>query len=142
MSCIHKTRVTACTFIVIQARSDKRGFDLISDALPYSPQWYRGPNAIRDAIDYAKFYNRSHRAVIRVYNEGGDVIETHEHAGEFKEWRPDSGSIAPLKVRPSSSQPEEWDRRRCRHKNCCSGSRSLFDGCSRCKANNPVCRCH
>jgi hypothetical protein len=26
-------------------------------------------------------------AVIRVYDEAGNVIETHEHAGEFKEWR-------------------------------------------------------
>jgi len=25
-------------------------------------------------------------ALIRVYDEVGDVIETHEHAGEFKEW--------------------------------------------------------
>jgi hypothetical protein len=25
-------------------------------------------------------------AVIRVYDEAGNVIETHEHAGEFKEW--------------------------------------------------------
>jgi hypothetical protein len=24
-------------------------------------------------------------AVIRVYDEAGNVIETHEHAGEFKE---------------------------------------------------------
>jgi hypothetical protein len=24
--------------------------------------------------------------VIRVYDETGNVIETHEHAGEFKEW--------------------------------------------------------
>jgi hypothetical protein len=32
----------------IRPRGDKRGFDLISDALPYSPLWYRGPNAIRD----------------------------------------------------------------------------------------------
>jgi len=23
---------------------------------------------------------------IRVYDEAGNVIETHEHAGEFKEW--------------------------------------------------------
>jgi len=28
---------------------------------------------------------RSHDAVIRVYDETGNVIETHEHAGEFKE---------------------------------------------------------
>jgi hypothetical protein len=25
-------------------------------------------------------------AVIRVYDEAGNVVETHEHAGEFKEW--------------------------------------------------------
>ena len=25
-------------------------------------------------------------AVIRVYDEAGTVIETHEHAGDFKEW--------------------------------------------------------
>jgi len=24
--------------------------------------------------------------VIRVFNEAGNVIETHEHAAEFKEW--------------------------------------------------------
>jgi hypothetical protein len=29
---------------------------------------------------------RSHDAVIRVYDEAGNVIETHEHIGEFKEW--------------------------------------------------------
>jgi hypothetical protein len=30
-------------------------------------------------------YSRSRNAVIRVYNEAGNVIEMHEHAGEFKE---------------------------------------------------------
>ena len=25
-------------------------------------------------------------AVIRVYDDAGNVIETHEHKGEFKEW--------------------------------------------------------
>jgi hypothetical protein len=33
-----------------------------------------------------KFFSRSRDAVIRVYDEAGNVIETHEHAGEFKEW--------------------------------------------------------
>jgi hypothetical protein len=33
----------------------------------------------------AKFSSRSHDAVIRVYDEAGNVIETHEHAGDFKE---------------------------------------------------------
>jgi hypothetical protein len=34
---------------------------------------------------YAKFFIRSHNAVIRVYDETGNVIETHEHKGDFKE---------------------------------------------------------
>jgi hypothetical protein len=34
---------------------------------------------------YAKFYSRSHDAVIRVYDEAGNVIEMHEHKGDFKE---------------------------------------------------------
>jgi hypothetical protein len=28
----------------------------------------------------------SHHAVIRVYATAGNVIETHEHKGDFKEW--------------------------------------------------------
>jgi hypothetical protein len=28
----------------------------------------------------------SHDAVIRVYDEAGNVIETHKHTGDFKEW--------------------------------------------------------
>jgi hypothetical protein len=43
-------------------------------------------NAISNAIGYAKFFSRSHDAVIRVYDDAGNVIETHEHAGDFKEW--------------------------------------------------------
>jgi hypothetical protein len=31
-------------------------------------------------------HTRSHDAVIRVFDAAGDVIETHEHAGEFREW--------------------------------------------------------
>jgi hypothetical protein len=46
-------------------------------------QWYGEPN---DAVEYAKLYSRSHDAVIRVYDEPGNVIEMHEHAGNFKEW--------------------------------------------------------
>ena len=46
---------------------------------------YGEPNAITNAIDYAKFRNRSHRAVVRVYDEAGNVLETHEHAGDFRE---------------------------------------------------------
>ena len=61
----------------------KRGIDLISDALPFGGLWY---TKVSDAVDYAKFYSRSHDAVIRVYDDAGNVIETHEHDGGFKEW--------------------------------------------------------
>ena len=70
----------------VRPRRDRRGFDLISDALPFGSLWYGEPNAIANAISYAKFYSRSHDAVIRVYDEVGSVIETHEHTGDFKEW--------------------------------------------------------
>jgi hypothetical protein len=36
-------------------------------------------------IEYAKFPSRSHGAVIRVYDAVGNVVETHDHAGDFKE---------------------------------------------------------
>ena len=39
-----------------------------------------------DAVGYTKFFSRSHDAVIRVYDDAGNVIETHEYKGDFKEW--------------------------------------------------------
>ena len=67
-------------------RPDHRSVDLISDALPFGQLWYAEPNGIGNAISYARFRSRSHRAVIRVYDETGNVTETHEHAGNFNEW--------------------------------------------------------
>ncbi|TMP89432.1 MAG: hypothetical protein E6L08_14660 [Verrucomicrobia bacterium] len=49
----------------VRPRKDHRGVDLISDALPFGRLWYGEPNAI--------------------YDDAGNVIETHEHAGDFKE---------------------------------------------------------
>jgi hypothetical protein len=46
--------------------------------------WYTGPNAVARTIGYGMHRSRSHDAAIRVYDEAGNVIETHEHAGEFK----------------------------------------------------------
>jgi hypothetical protein len=65
-------------------RKDKRGVNLISDALPFSPLWYAEPNATGNAIGYAKFFSRSHDAVIRVYDEAGNVIEMHDCAKRNK----------------------------------------------------------
>ena len=38
-----------------------------------------------NAVSCAKFFSRSHDGLIRVYDDAGNVIQTHEHAGEFKE---------------------------------------------------------
>jgi hypothetical protein len=70
----------------VRPRKDHRGIDLISDVLPFGRLWYAEPNAISNAIGYATFFSRSHNAVIRVYDAAGNVVETHEHAGDFKEW--------------------------------------------------------
>jgi hypothetical protein len=64
----------------IRPRKDRDGFDLISDRLRYGPIWYAGPDAIRYAVAYARYRSRSrsHRAIIRVFNEEGKVTETHQ----------------------------------------------------------------
>ena len=68
----------------IRPRKDRDGFDLISDRLRYGPI-FAGSDAVRCAVAYAKYHSRSHRVIIRVFNEAGNVIETHEHIGDFKE---------------------------------------------------------
>ena len=68
----------------VRPRKDKRGVDLISDVLPFGRLVYGGPNAASNAVSYATHYSRSHEAVIRVYDAAGNVIETHEQAGDFK----------------------------------------------------------
>jgi hypothetical protein len=51
-------------------RKDKRRVDLISDLLPFGRLWYTKAS---DAVDYARFYSRSHDAVIRFYDDAGNV---------------------------------------------------------------------
>jgi hypothetical protein len=63
----------------VRPRKDYRGVDLLSDVLPFGALWYTKPD---DAVDYAKFFSRSHDAVIRVYDAADNLIETHEHTGE------------------------------------------------------------
>ncbi len=44
----------------VRPRKDHRGVNLISDALPFGALWYGEPDAI--------------------------MTDTHEHAGDFKDW--------------------------------------------------------
>ena len=67
----------------VRPREHHRGVDLISDMLPFGRLLYL---EVREAVDYAKFNSSSRDAIIRVYDAAGNVIETHEHKGDFKEW--------------------------------------------------------
>jgi hypothetical protein len=77
----------------VHPHKDKRGVDLISDALPFGRLWYC---ELANAIDYAKFRSRSHDALVRVYDEAGNVMETHEH--DFKEPRASHAKQQPPRV--------------------------------------------
>jgi hypothetical protein len=70
----------------VRPRKDRRGVHLVSDVLPFGGLWFGGPNAIENAIGYAIHYSRSHHAVIRVYDDAGNLIETNKNKGDFKEW--------------------------------------------------------
>jgi hypothetical protein len=59
---------------------DRGGIDLISELFRYGPIWYAGPDAVRYAIAYAKYrsHSRSQRAIIRVLDDSGVVVQMHE----------------------------------------------------------------
>jgi hypothetical protein len=58
----------------------------LQDLAASGGQATRKEMAVSDAIGYAMHRSRSHHAVIRVYDDAGNLIETYEEAGEFKEW--------------------------------------------------------
>jgi hypothetical protein len=63
----------------VRPRKDRDGFDLISELFRYGPIWYAGPDAVRYAIAYAKYrsHSRSQRAIIRVLDDSGAVVQMH-----------------------------------------------------------------
>jgi hypothetical protein len=50
----------------VRPRKDKRGADLISDVLPFGQLYYGEPNAISNAVDYAKHRTCSHDAPVSI----------------------------------------------------------------------------
>ena len=48
--------------------------------------WYGEPDAVANAIGYTEHRSRSDHAVIRIYDNAGNVIEKLEHKSDFKEW--------------------------------------------------------
>jgi hypothetical protein len=53
-------------FSLVRSRKEHRGVDLVSDALPFGRLWYGEPNAVTNAIGYAKFRSRSHDAPVSI----------------------------------------------------------------------------
>jgi hypothetical protein len=68
----------------VRSRKDKRGVDLISNALPFGRLWYGEPNAVANAIGYAQHYSRSQNAVIRVYDAGRQRDPDARARGQFQ----------------------------------------------------------
>src|SRR5215831_6885220 len=67
-----------CDLYEIRPRKSGDGFDLISELFRYGPVWFAGPDAVRNAVAYAKYRSlaRSHQAKIRVLDDFGAVIQT------------------------------------------------------------------
>jgi hypothetical protein len=55
----------------VRPRKDRRGFDLISEALPFGRLWYQEADA---AIGYAKFYSRAKPGEVRLFDAAGEMI--------------------------------------------------------------------
>lgn len=64
----------------VRPRKDREGIDLISELFRYGPIWYAGPDAVRYAMAYAKYrsHSRSQRAIIRVLDDSGALVQMHE----------------------------------------------------------------
>jgi hypothetical protein len=68
----------------VRPRKHHHGIDLISDALPFGRLWYVEPDAVSNAIGYAKHYSRSRHALTRVYDEIGNLIEDARARGRVQ----------------------------------------------------------
>jgi hypothetical protein len=67
----------------IRPRKDRRGIDLIGERLPLGVLCFEGPDAIEDAVNYARSFSYSHPAIIRVFDESGTLAVTLELAHDF-----------------------------------------------------------
>jgi hypothetical protein len=67
----------------VRPRKDRRGIDLIGERLPLGVLWFEGPDAIEDAVNYARSFSYSHPAIIRVFDESGRFAVTLELVNDF-----------------------------------------------------------
>jgi len=66
----------------VRPRKDREGIDLISDCFETARSGMQGPTRSRYAIAYAKYrsHSRSQRAIIRVLDDSGAVVQMHDRA--------------------------------------------------------------
>ena len=71
----------------LRLRQDGNGFDLISDAFRCGPIWYSGPDAVRHAVEFARFRSRrlAQDATVRVLDANGALIHTYKSDDDFRE---------------------------------------------------------
>jgi hypothetical protein len=67
----------------IRPRKDRPGIDLIGERLPLGVLRFEGPDAIEDAVNYARSFAYSHQTIIRVLNESRTLAVTLEVAEDF-----------------------------------------------------------
>ena len=64
---------------------DERDLLNVYRELSYFDESFLHPPTIANARALRKHGSQPHRAVIRVYDAAGNIVETHEHNGDFKE---------------------------------------------------------
>jgi hypothetical protein len=70
-------------FYEIRPRKDGRGIDLIGERLLLGVLWFEGPDAIEDAVNYARSFSYPHPTIIRVLNESRTLAVTLELVDDF-----------------------------------------------------------
>jgi hypothetical protein len=76
---------TGCDVYEVRPRKSRDGVDLISDNFRYGPIWYAGPDAVRNAVAYAKYrsWSRSRPAIIQVLNQSDATVCIAKSADDF-----------------------------------------------------------
>jgi hypothetical protein len=71
--------ITGCDVYEVRPHTSGDGVNLTSDRFRRGPIWYAGPDAIRNAVAYAKYCSLlcSQPAKIRVLDDFGGLIQTH-----------------------------------------------------------------
>jgi hypothetical protein len=71
----------------LHLRKDGDGFDLSSDAFRCGPIWYSGPDAVRHAVEFARFRSRrlAQEATVRVLDANGTVVHTYRSGDDFRQ---------------------------------------------------------